>query len=50
MEESEACKTYEHAGVRCDPVPNDFCFLHIKGLLGPCEVCEQACHLTTHER
>lgn len=49
MEDSEASQTSENASVRGDPVPYNVWFLHIKGLLGPCEVGEQACYLVTDQ-
>jgi hypothetical protein len=46
-EGSVANKTDKHASMRGDPVSDNLCFFHIKFFLGPCEICEQACHLAT---
>ena len=49
-EDSEANKTNEHISLRGDPVSDDLCFFHIKVILSPCEICEQACHLATDQQ
>ena len=49
-EDSEANKTNKHISLRGDPVSDDLCFFHSKVSLGPCEICEQACHLATEQQ
>jgi hypothetical protein len=49
-EEGVANKTNKHISMRGDPVFDNLCFFHIKVSFGPCEICEQACHLATNQQ